>query len=144
MRPGQTVLSAVRDYDALRTAVDSGVEQLGRLDVIVANAGIGTTAGKLHKADEALWQQMLQPVPPAPCTNVFAASLAGLDLRLGGGLDGPRYLAVSRFCELLRHAANGTDPSPQVVPSHAVHGQHDQAVGRYVHLLIDGVDYRVY
>jgi pimeloyl-ACP methyl ester carboxylesterase len=94
-------------------------------------------------ASASLWRQLLQPVPPAPCTNVFGASLAGLDLRMGG-MDGRRYLAVSRFCELLRHAANGTDPAPQVVPSAAVHGQLDQAVGRYVHLLIDGVDYRVY
>jgi SDR family mycofactocin-dependent oxidoreductase len=30
----------VRDLDALRTAVDDGVAELGRLDVVVANAGI--------------------------------------------------------------------------------------------------------
>jgi NAD(P)-dependent dehydrogenase (short-subunit alcohol dehydrogenase family) len=49
----------VRDSDALRAAVDSGLEQLGRSDVIVANAGIGTRAGRLHKIDEALWQGMI-------------------------------------------------------------------------------------
>lgn len=49
----------VRDHDALKDAVDSGVEQLGRLDIVVANAGIGTIAPKLHKMDESLWQQMI-------------------------------------------------------------------------------------
>jgi SDR family mycofactocin-dependent oxidoreductase len=49
----------VRDYDALKAAADSGVEQLGRLDIIVANAGIGTFGNKLHKIPEKTWQDMI-------------------------------------------------------------------------------------
>jgi NAD(P)-dependent dehydrogenase (short-subunit alcohol dehydrogenase family) len=40
---GRTIVASVvdvRDLDALRDAVDSGVETFGRLDIIVANAGI--------------------------------------------------------------------------------------------------------
>jgi SDR family mycofactocin-dependent oxidoreductase len=49
----------VRDYDALKSAVDNGVGQLGRLDIIVANAGIGTFGNKLHKIPEQTWQDMI-------------------------------------------------------------------------------------
>lgn len=49
----------VRDFDALRAAVDSGVEQLGRLDIIVANAGIGNGGQTLDKTSEADWDDMI-------------------------------------------------------------------------------------
>lgn len=49
----------VRDYDALKAAVDGGVEQLGRLDIICANAGIGNGGQTLDKTSEEDWRDMI-------------------------------------------------------------------------------------
>ncbi|EHB58942.1 3-oxoacyl-(acyl-carrier-protein) reductase [Mycolicibacterium rhodesiae JS60] len=49
----------VRDYAALKAAVDSGVEQLGRLDIIVANAGIGNGGQTLDHVSESDWTDMI-------------------------------------------------------------------------------------
>ena len=81
----------VRDFAALKSAVDSGVEQLGSLDVIVANAGIGTTAGKLHKTKEALWQEMID----VNLSGVWKTVKAGVPHVLAGDRGGAIILTSS-------------------------------------------------
>jgi SDR family mycofactocin-dependent oxidoreductase len=48
----------VRDTAALRSAVDDGVSQLGRLDIVLANAGVFELAPSLELSDGA-WQEMI-------------------------------------------------------------------------------------
>jgi len=48
----------VRDLAALQAAVDDGVSQLGRLDIVLANAGISTPASTLEM-DEETWSTMI-------------------------------------------------------------------------------------
>jgi (+)-trans-carveol dehydrogenase len=47
----------VRDYDALKGAVDDGVAQLGRLDIVAANAGI-FSQGRAEDLTDEQWDEM--------------------------------------------------------------------------------------
>lgn len=49
----------VRDYDELKSALDKGVSELGRLDIVCANAGIGGTACQTHLISEDSWREMI-------------------------------------------------------------------------------------
>jgi (+)-trans-carveol dehydrogenase len=48
----------VRDLDSLTTAVDDGVAELGRLAIVVANAGI-FSLGAATELSDAAWQDVL-------------------------------------------------------------------------------------
>jgi (+)-trans-carveol dehydrogenase len=81
----------VRDYGALKAAVDSGVEQLGRLDVIVANAGIGNGNAPLEQMPEQQWRDVID----VNLSGVWKTVKAGVPHVLSGGRGGSVVLTSS-------------------------------------------------
>ncbi len=81
----------VRDYDALKAAVDSGVEQFGRLDIIVANAGIGNGGETLDKTSEEDWTTMID----INLSGVWKTVKAGVPHLIEGGRGGSIILTSS-------------------------------------------------
>src|SRR5258708_18985914 len=49
----------VRDYDTLKAALDDGVAQLGRLDIVSANAGIFIFGDQAHLVTEGDWRDVI-------------------------------------------------------------------------------------
>ena len=81
----------VRDYDALKAAVDTGVEQLGKLDIIVANAGIGNGGQTLDKTSETDWTAMID----INLSGVWKTVKAGVPHLLASGNGGSIILTSS-------------------------------------------------
>jgi SDR family mycofactocin-dependent oxidoreductase len=54
-----TGLADVCDFDALTAAVGAGVAELGRLDIVVANAGIHTAGAPAWELTEDVWRNTL-------------------------------------------------------------------------------------
>lgn len=88
---GRRIIAAradVRDYEALKTVVDDGVAELGRLDVVVANAGIGSP---LADMSTRAWQDMLD----INLTGVWQSVKAAAGHVIEGGRGGSVILTSS-------------------------------------------------
>ena len=73
----------VRDYAGLKQALDDGVAQLGRLDIVCSNAGIASF-GQAAELAETTWQDMID----IQLTGMWHACKAAIPHLIAGGRGG--------------------------------------------------------
>jgi (+)-trans-carveol dehydrogenase len=80
----------VRNYDALNAALEDGVTQLGRLDIVVANAGLWSY-GRAEDLSEVTWQTVIDVV----LTGVWHTAKAAIPILKAQGTGGSIILTSS-------------------------------------------------
>jgi SDR family mycofactocin-dependent oxidoreductase len=90
---GRRVVAAeadVRDTESLRAAVDAGVAELGRLDIVSANAGI-LSNGQSHELSEETWGDMID----INLSGVWRTCKVAIPHLIAGGRGGSIILTSS-------------------------------------------------
>jgi pimeloyl-ACP methyl ester carboxylesterase len=97
-------------------------------------------------ASPPCWREFLAPAPVPPYSDLFGAQRGGRVTVEPLLATAPRHNAVRRFGWLLRAAAAAEALPAGTLPATTRRdaGEHDDAVGRYVHLDVAGTRYRVY
>jgi SDR family mycofactocin-dependent oxidoreductase len=85
------VQADVRDHDALQAAVDDGVTELGRLDIVAANAGLGSDGALLSEMSEKTWRDMID----VNLTGVWLTTKVSIPHLIAGGQGGSVILTSS-------------------------------------------------
>ena len=91
---GRTIIATqadVRDFDALKAAVDAGVEELGRLDIVLANAGIASVGGPVESMAADSWKNTID----INLTGLWHTARAAVPHLIAGGQGGSVVLTSS-------------------------------------------------
>jgi (+)-trans-carveol dehydrogenase len=80
----------VRDFAGLKAALDAGVAQLGRLDIVAANAGIASY-GPVAEVPESTWKDMID----INLTGAFHTAKAAIPHLIAGGRGGSIVITSS-------------------------------------------------
>jgi (+)-trans-carveol dehydrogenase len=81
----------VRDLDAVKAAVDDGVAQLGRLDIVLASAGVAMMGGRTDKMKINSWTATID----INLTGLFNTARAAIPHLIAGGRGGAIVLTSS-------------------------------------------------
>ena len=81
----------VRDYGALKQALDEGVAELGRLDIVSANAGIFVFGDPAHLVSEEDWRDVID----INLTGVWHTAKAAIPVLIEQGTGGSMVLTSS-------------------------------------------------
>ena len=84
------VQADVRDLDGLKRALDDGVRELGRLDIVCANAGIGSF-GRVHELSPTSWRDMIDVC----LTGVWHTAKVAIPHLIDGGHGGSIVITSS-------------------------------------------------
>ena len=90
---------------------------------------------------DAAFKALLQPLPPRFFNDIAPLTELGVEIKSDPTFFAQYYPALARLFEVARPAYDGQN-SPRDVSYEQ--GDHDAPVGRYVHLKIQGEDYRIY
>jgi (+)-trans-carveol dehydrogenase len=85
----------VRDGPRLRAVVDAGVAELGRIDVVVANAGIGPTPRRFWEIPDEEWTTTVE----VNLTGVWRTVSAAVPAMIAGG-DGGSIIMIGSAAAL--------------------------------------------
>jgi len=81
----------VRDLDGLTAAVDAAVEELGRLDIVVANAGIASLGGPVQEMSQDNWKHTID----INLTGLWHTARVAIPHLIAGGQGGSIVLTSS-------------------------------------------------